>query len=155
MKPLDVRSLLDEVLDIVSSRITPAIRLCKEYQEVPLIRADRAQVQRAFMNLIENALQSMVHGGELLVSARCSCADDGTSERNTVVVEIADSGRGITDEHLPKIFDLAFSTKREGYGLGLYIVKQIVGSHSGTISVKTALGKGTTFTLRFPAEETA
>jgi two-component system heavy metal sensor histidine kinase CusS len=113
------------------------------------LKADVDLFRRALSNLISNALHHTPRGGRVTVSARV--AGGG------VEVEVADSGCGIGPEHLPRIFDRFYRADRarahhpEGAGLGLPIVKSILDLHGGTVSVRSQLGKGATFTLRFPA----
>lgn len=152
---LDIKELIDEVLEILANQIVPNITVRKDYEShLPNIMGDKGQIQRAFMNLIENALQAMPKGGELSISARYEANSEESQSDGTIVVEISDTGVGIPEENLDKIFNLSFSTKRDGYGLGLYIVKQIVERQKGNIIVQSSEGKGTIFTLCFPIEDT-
>ncbi|MBI2340326.1 MAG: PAS domain-containing protein [Deltaproteobacteria bacterium] len=102
------------------------------------------KLQQVFLNLITNAYHAMPRGGRLALKT-------GSAE-GQVHAEISDTGEGIPPEHLDRIFDPYFTTKKrgEGTGLGLSISYGIVRDHSGTISVKSAPGKGTTFTVSFP-----
>jgi PAS domain S-box-containing protein len=110
-------------------------------------RVDRDEVMRLFINLIENSIQAMPHGGDLQVRAR---REDGSA-----TVTIRDSGVGIPSGNLPRIFEPSFSTKTGGAGLGLPICKAIIEDYGGSISIASATGEGTTVTLTFPVEETA
>ena len=98
------------------------------------------------MNLIINGTEAMSNGGELNVKTY------HTPDNEFVEIEVSDTGTGIPEEHLSKIFDPFFSTKEagKGVGLGLSIVYGIVNEHKGSIDVKSAKGKGTTFTIKLP-----
>ena len=98
------------------------------------------------MNLIINGTEAMSNGGELAIKTY------HTPGNGFVEIEVADTGMGIPEEHLSKIFDPFFSTKEagKGVGLGLSIVYGIVNEHKGSIDVKSATGKGTTFIIKLP-----
>ena len=114
--------------------------------DLPDLPADEAQLRQAFLNLIRNAREAMVSAP--VKRLRISVAHDRRARR--VVVQVADSGAGIDQAHVGKIFDPFFSTKAQGTGLGLALVQQIVVDHGGQIDVESAPGQGTTFTLSFP-----
>jgi two-component system sensor histidine kinase HydH len=106
-------------------------------------RVDAAQLRHALDNVVRNAIEATAEGGRVSVAARC----EGTG----CVVEIRDTGAGIDPEHLSRIFDLYFTTKPDGTGIGLAVTQQIVTGHGGTIEVDSTLGRGTTMTIRLPA----
>lgn len=105
-------------------------------------RFDAAQMQQALLNIIQNGFHAMGKGGTLTLE--CTRADDD------LVFRIADTGKGIAPEHLSKIFNLYFTTKSDGTGMGLSMAHQIVTEHGGRIEVNTAIGKGTTFVIFLP-----
>ena len=121
---------------------------------LPFINANSDRLQQAFINVINNALDAMPDGGELTINAHSRV---NTDERVQVVVEVMDTGIGMTDEVRTRIFELMFTTKRreQGSGLGLVIVNQVMSEHKGFIEVASAPGKGTRFCLIFPAENDA
>lgn len=124
-----------------SGRIT----LHTEYGELPEVSCYPAMLNQVWMNLLVNAAQAMGDGqGEVSLKTR--------STGDYVNVEIADTGAGITPEHLTKIFDPFFTTKPvgEGTGLGLSISHSIIERHGGTILVASTPGQGTTFTITIP-----
>jgi signal transduction histidine kinase len=100
-------------------------------------------LQQALLNLAINACQAMADGGTLRITGR-------TAPRRRVVVEIEDTGVGIPPENLGRIFDLYFTTKDKGNGIGLSMVFRIVQLHDGDIEVQSTPGRGTTFKLLFP-----
>jgi signal transduction histidine kinase len=116
------------------------------YAEGPLtINGDRFALGRVYRNLISNAIQATEPGGRVsITTARVG---------EHVQVTVADTGSGIPADRLPKIFDDFVTTKRRGLGLGLAISKRIVEQLDGTITVESEVGRGTTFTLRFPASD--
>jgi signal transduction histidine kinase len=114
--------------------------------EVPPVVADAGSLHSALTNLIINGFQAIDgNGGKL--SVVLSSEDDGRSAR----IDVTDSGRGIAPEDIAKVFEPYYSTKETGTGLGLAIVKKTVDDHHGTISVKSKVGEGTTFTMTLPA----
>jgi len=117
-------------------------------QELPSINGDSDKLQQVFVNIIVNALQAMTKGGELTVSTRL------TEDNEFIEIEISDTGCGIPEEHLGKLFDPFFSTKEigKGTGLGLSVSLGIVQKHNGFIDVRSKVGQGSTFIVRLPAE---
>jgi signal transduction histidine kinase len=110
---------------------------------LPEINADPGMLGQALLNLAINACQAMPTGGSLRISCR---ADD----HGRVVVDVEDTGVGIPPEHLSRIFDLYFTTKKEGSGIGLSMVYRIVQLHDGEVEVQSTPGRGTRFRLMFP-----
>jgi two-component system sensor histidine kinase HydH len=110
-----------------------------------VIDADRFAIGRVLRNLITNAIQATESGGRVTVTT----ARDGDS----VQVDVADTGSGIPADRLSAIFEEFVTTKRRGLGLGLAISKRIVEQLDGTIAVNSEVGRGTAFTLRFPARD--
>ena len=110
------------------------------------IQADPDQLRRALGNLVLNALDAMPEGGTLLV--RTLLHDGG------VRLEVSDSGQGLTDEECQRLFTPYYTTKQHGTGLGLAIVQSVVSDHRGKISVSSASGRGTTFTIDLPLTQT-
>ena len=106
---------------------------------------DPAQLRQALDNLVRNAVQATPEGGRVSLAARRA-----GGER---IVEVRDTGRGIEPDHLPRIFDLYFTTKADGTGVGLAVTQQIVTAHGGTIEVDSRPGAGTTMSVRLPAGE--
>lgn len=106
------------------------------------IKCDAEKLEIVFLNLVLNAIQAMNNKGKI---------DIEISEKgNHAIIQISDTGPGIPDDLLPKIFDPLFTTRQIGTGLGLPSCKNIVEKHGGDISVKTRIGKGTTFFIKIP-----
>lgn len=112
---------------------------------LPLVDGDMSQLQQVLLNLSLNACEAMPDGGRLTITTR---SDDGS-----VLVEVADSGVGIKQEHIAKVFEPFFSTKPpgKGTGLGLSVSYGIVQQHGGTLTVESREGAGSTFTISLPA----
>ena len=106
------------------------------------VMADSGQLERVFSNLISNAIQAMPGGGRLSLST--------SRNGGFVKVKVADTGVGIPQENLDKVFEPLFTTKAKGTGLGLAIARALVERQGGTIEVESQVGKGTTFTVRLP-----
>jgi signal transduction histidine kinase/ActR/RegA family two-component response regulator len=109
---------------------------------LPPLMADPGQIEQVFINMISNAAQAMSDGGRLEIATR---AEDGC-----IVTEFKDSGCGISEENLGKLFEPLFTTKAKGIGLGLAVSKRLIEAHKGTIEVESQEGKGTTFRVRLP-----
>ncbi len=114
--------------------------------DLPEILLDRRQLQRAFINIVDNAIKFTPAGGKVTVSSR--------REGNSIVISVSDTGIGISREDLPHMFEPFFKADRSrssgGTGLGLSISKRIILAHGGDISVTSEPGKGSTFTIRLP-----
>lgn len=143
--PLDVNQSVADVLDSMRGEGERAgVTVEALYGNGPLtIDGDRFALGRVYRNLIMNAIQATAPSGR--VSVLTSRVGD------QVEVVVADTGSGIPAERLPAIFDEFVTTKRRGLGLGLAICKRIVEQLDGTITVESEVGRGTTFTMRFPA----
>ena len=144
---MDINTTVAEVVDSMRGE-GDRHRLAIEarYAATPLtIEGDRFALGRVFRNLIVNAIQATEPGGRVAITTA------RTGDR--VEVTVADTGSGIPQEQLPTIFEEFVTTKRRGLGLGLSISKRIVEQLDGTISVESEVGRGTSFTLRFPARE--
>lgn len=141
---LDINQILESTLTIVWNEIKYKITLFKDYQAKSAVLGDSTQLSQVFLNLLINATQAIAEKGTIALS---TCEDT-----KNVYIKIADTGSGIAQENLSKIFDPFFSTKR-GPGLGLSVSYNIVEQHQGDIQVESAPGKGTTFTITLPKEE--
>jgi two-component system phosphate regulon sensor histidine kinase PhoR len=117
--------------------------------ELPTISGDRDLLERAVVNLIDNAIKFTPNGGSIGVSAR--------STNGMLLVEVSDNGEGIDPADLPRVFERFFKADRArragGTGLGLAIVKHTIEAHGGSVGVRSQLGQGSTFTFSLPAGE--
>lgn len=137
-----INSIIKHVIKLTEFQLKDrSIGLSLELSKLPPIRADRAMIQQALLNLVLNAIEAMPDSGTLTISSKI--------ENGNAVVSIGDTGRGIPEEIKDKIFDPFFTTKGDGTGLGLSIVYNIANLHNGEISFESN-GKGTTFTMKIP-----
>jgi signal transduction histidine kinase len=145
LQPLDVRKVIEDSLRIVEAQAEEQnIKISLvDRENVPQMLGDAEFLRSVFNNLFINAVQSMeTTGGQLNVAI--------SSFGKDVKIEIKDTGSGIDEEHLEKIFEPYFSTKETGTGLGLAIVKKVVEVHNGTINVESNSIDGTKFTITLP-----
>jgi PAS domain S-box-containing protein len=140
----DINLVIQELLEFVRPEMDQAgVRIESSLSpKVPLLRIDARFIKQALLNLIKNAVAAMPEGGTLRVETRRA---DGEA-----LVRVSDTGTGIPDEIMDKIFEPYFTTKPFGTGLGLTIVFKIVKEHFGDISVSSRVGEGTTVALSLP-----
>ena len=112
--------------------------------DIPAMSFDREELRQALTNLINNAVQAMPEGGELEIHT-------GWGADGCVDIRVSDTGCGISPENMSRIFQPFFTTKSDGTGLGMAIVKRVVDRHKGKIQVQSSPGKGTTITLSLPS----
>jgi signal transduction histidine kinase len=148
-KPLDLSRVLDDAIELCgpSDLAAAGIVVMRRYATpTPPVRGNAVQLQEAFIQLIRNARAAMDRGGKLTLA---TSVPDGELVR----VTIADTGHGISAEHLPRIFDPFFTTKSDwaGIGMGLSVVHKTIEDHGGSIEVESDVDLGTTFMLTFPA----
>jgi two-component system, cell cycle sensor histidine kinase and response regulator CckA len=164
---LNLSDLVPEMSGLVQSSIPKKIALHFELErDLPPIEADRSQIQQVFMNLVLNAAEAVgSDAGRISVKTGVQTVDKPKSKRNPesselppgryVYLEVRDSGCGMDGATQTKIFDPFFTTKFTGRGLGLAAVSGVVRGHKGAIKVTSAPGKGSCFTVMFPAAEGA
>ncbi len=144
LRDQDLRRIVSGVLMLASAELeTHNVRVVSALPERNLmVKVDADLLKQAILNVVLNGAQAMPDGGELQVSVR--------EEGRTAVVAIADQGTGIPDDIREKIFDLYFTTKKDGSGIGLAMTYRIIQLHNGSISVQSAPNQGTTITLKLP-----
>jgi len=136
-----VRQLINETLSTVA--VPENVEVSKMIPEdLQRLMADPALMKRVFTNLITNALQAMPNGGQLTIRAR--------STEEAIFISFQDTGLGIPEENLSKLFQPLFTTKPRGTGFGLPVCKRLVEAHNGNITVQSKVGKGSTFTVKLP-----
>jgi signal transduction histidine kinase len=144
LQPVNLSSLLEEIVPIVSPEAERSrVELVVESASAPDVNGDPAMLRQAFLNLALNACQAMRGGGTLRIT--CEAA-----RGRKVSIAFADTGVGIKPEHLQRIFDLYFTTKEKGSGIGLSMVYRTVQMHDGEIEVQSTPGAGTTFRILLP-----
>jgi signal transduction histidine kinase len=144
-QPVKIATLLEEILPVIETEANKhSIRVTVEVpQTLPAVNGDAAMLRQVFLNLAINACQAMTSGGALRMVA-------APASRGRVEVRVEDTGIGIAPEHLSRIFDLYFTTKERGTGIGLSMVYRIVQMHDGEIEVQSTPGRGTTFRVLLP-----
>ena len=145
---VSVNVWLGELLDFFSPSLAEAgIRLRRRLgPNLPAVLVDRELMKQAVLNLLTNARQAMNRGGELTIRT--------WSTGDRVRIDVADNGAGIPPEVLPRIWEVYFSTKEHGTGLGLPTVRRIVAEHGGDVTVSSRPGRGTTFSVYLPVPPT-
>lgn len=143
-KEVDLHESLDSTLEMLGHRLEGGARVAREYGDLPPVTCRPDALNQVFLNLLVNAVQAIPEGGEIRIRTR---ATEGGVE-----IEIADDGVGIPPEVLPRIFELGFSTRGHGrgMGIGLALCRWIVEEHSGKIEVRSEPGRGTSVVVRLP-----
>ena len=147
LRPMDLNELLAQKLDFMNGTFERARVKCQTHFDpaVSSINADAGQLWQATLNLIRNSLDAMPDGGELTV---------GTwREGGQVRLRVTDTGKGMSEDQLDKVFAPFFTTKPGGTGLGLALVQQITSEHGGHLECESVQGKGSTFTIFLPADK--
>ncbi|HEX8927062.1 MAG TPA: ATP-binding protein [Terriglobales bacterium] len=146
---VDVSEILDEVLVLFSNKVhTKNAAIRKECESPVFAFGTKSEVRQVLGNLIVNALDALTPEGSVQVRVRAITANGQPAAR----ILVADTGHGIASEDMPKLFEAFFTRKKDvGTGLGLWVTKQIVDAHSGTIRVRSAVGKGTVVCIDWPA----
>jgi len=148
---LDLRETLQQVVDVMRGDPAAAqVDIGLDAEHELRLRGDPQRLHRVFMNLIKNALEAMPGGGRLRVSAMSEPDGDGRS----IVISIADNGKGIPEEDMGNIFNAFHTTKARGTGLGLATVKRNVEESGGTVDVRSQVNVGSVFTVRLPVRST-
>ena len=145
LQPVRVKDLFDEILPLIEPEAQKNnVRVQVDVPlDIPAVNGDAAMLRQVFLNLAINGCQAMPNGGTLRLSS-------GRASGNRVDVRVQDTGIGIPAEHLSKIFDLYFTTKDHGTGIGLSMVYRIVQLHDGDIEVESTKNRGTTFRVLLP-----
>lgn len=147
---VNVSQLIDETLILIEKKLRQSrIEVVRELdQSLPKVRARADQLRQVFLNLLLNAQQATEGGGRVTVrTARYEQA-----LQPTVAVQISDTGVGISEQDVARIFEPFFSTRTKGTGLGLWVTQDIVRHHGGRIEVMSAEGEGTTFIIILPED---
>jgi two-component system, cell cycle sensor histidine kinase and response regulator CckA len=142
----DAAELIEQTRRLIETQLGDKWKVVYDASNDLTLWADATQFYQVMVNLIVNAAQSMESGGTVAVRMRKSSA------RDRVVIDVIDAGSGISAANLKSIFVPFFSTKNNGYGLGLAVVEQLVHLHGGTVRVSSKIGDGTTFHILWPSE---
>ena len=154
VRPMDVNLRLQSIAPVINSLeefITPELKSNHITLKIdidpflPRLEIDSAYLKQALLNIIKNAMNAMATGGKLTISV--------SSDGDFVVISIKDTGCGIPEENISKIFEPYFTTRAAGTGLGLTVVYKIIKEHKGDISVESRVGVGTTFIIKLPVPQ--
>ncbi len=141
---LDIRKVINDSLSRV--KIPENIKLFKDFtSNLPKVMIDENQIGQVLINLIDNACQAIEVDGELHISTKLS--------NGNVVIDIGDSGCGISEKSIKKMFDPLFTTKPKGIGMGLAVCQGIIEKHKGTLEVNSQVGIGTNIYVKLPLED--
>jgi PAS domain S-box-containing protein len=142
---VDVNQLLEETLVLVEKKMRQLrIRITRSFDEsLPRVRARADQLRQVFLNLIINAQQAIEGDGEIVIST----SRYEQALQPSILIQLSDSGVGIAEDDLNRIFDPFFSTGKKGTGLGLWVTQDIVRQHGGRIEVSSEVGRGTVFSI--------
>lgn len=145
LQPVRLAALLEDLVPVITPEASKhGVRIVLDCpSSLPPVNGDEAMLRQVFLNLAINGCQAMPNGGTLRMVA-------SEASGNRVEVRVEDSGMGIRPEHLGKIFDLYFTTKDHGSGIGLSMVYRIVQLHDGDVEVQSTPGRGTTFRVLLP-----
>ncbi|MBS1141383.1 MAG: hypothetical protein H6R13_2836 [Proteobacteria bacterium] len=142
----DLNAALKNVIYIARSSIPTSIQIFEEFGQLPKVACNPSQLNQVFLNLITNAAQAISGDGRVVVRT--------VANGSEIIIEVSDTGSGISPDVLPRIFESFYTTKPRGIGtgLGLSIARDIVENHGGGISVSSQPGQGTTFRITLPLQ---
>jgi signal transduction histidine kinase len=156
-RKVEMAGMIDEAIsffEMGNSKTYSDIRISGNYQkENVCCHLDREHFRQVLLNILHNAAQAMTEGGEISVdlSPAAKGADNDSGETDdAVLLKISDTGAGMSEATLDKLFTPFFTTKQDGTGLGLSTVKKIMDAHQGDIQIQSEPGRGTTVTLKLP-----
>jgi PAS domain S-box-containing protein len=147
---VDVNQIIEETLILIEKKMRQArVELVRDFDaRLPKVRARADQLRQVFLNLMLNAQQAIERSGTI----RISTSRYESALQPTISVAINDTGRGIPEADIPRIFEPFFSTRTKGTGLGLWVTQDIVRHHGGRIEVTSTEGQGTTFNVILPVD---
>ncbi|HDK35325.1 MAG TPA: GHKL domain-containing protein, partial [Bacteroidetes bacterium] len=151
--PVNANEVIQRVCFTIQQGLPPEIELNMNLNfKIPSISADEDQIVILLENILDNAVKAIEDSGKITVTTDTIQEWDEFNQNfnASVVIEIADTGIGMTDEMLDSIFQPFFTTRKEGVGLGLMIVKEIVKAHDGKVRVRSKRNIGTQISLNFP-----
>jgi signal transduction histidine kinase len=145
--PIDIGKVLDDAFSMTEQRMI-AKNISAKWEvadELPQVSGDHRQLMQVFLNLFDNAKVAMEDGGLLTISCK-------PTDNHCIVVEVKDTGKGIEEKHLDRIFEPFYTTKDvwTNTGMGLSVVYRIIADHNGSIDVESQVGKGSTFRVTLP-----
>jgi signal transduction histidine kinase len=143
-QPMDLNAMLRDITALLQADWQPkgVTLTLQTASDLPPVTGDQEMLRRAFMNLMLNACQAMPSGGTVAVTTE--------AEASYLKVTIGDSGVGIPRENVERIFKMYYTTKSEGTGIGLALVRRVVDLHHGSIEIFSTVGQGTEVIVRLP-----
>jgi len=140
----DIHEGLDNTLNLLGYEMPGTMKIIKEYGELPALYVNPGELNQVFMNLLMNAIQATPKNGKISIQTR--------AQNGHAVIRISDTGKGIPEEKLSRLFEPAFTSDHSRIKMrtGLYTSYNIIHRHEGEIAVKSKVGEGTTFTIRIP-----
>jgi signal transduction histidine kinase len=147
-KPFSFVEILEELVPLILPRLPKNIKLETDIHINNLkIFANKDQIKQIILNLVNNAIWAMSDKEEGILKIACH---KDFREKEYLQIEVSDNGIGIPSENIQKVFNLDFSTKREGWGMGLYLTKLIIDKHEGEVFIESEVGKGTKVIINLP-----
>ncbi len=148
-KPMALKVLVEDTIRLIRGDVPTKVEIVVNIPETIWIIADKQRIEQAIINIVKNGIDAIPDEGRVLLVAM------EYPEEKTVVIRIEDTGVGIDEEVIRRIFDPFFTTKEEGKGsgLGLFVAREIIEEHEGSIEVESTAGKGTTFIIKLPVKE--
>ncbi len=144
LKPRPIEIRLDALIkeSLSNLRVPPTVRISIQVEDLAKVTVDPQMMRRVLKNIVTNSVEAMPNGGEIVIRA--------AKKGDFICLDVQDTGVGVPDEILDKLFLPLFTTKPYGTGFGLPVCKRIVENHGGNITVQSKLNMGTTFTIRIP-----
>ena len=144
---INLKKMVAESIRFIGGEAPAKVGIDLNIPEDLSLFADKQKLQQVFLNLIKNAMEAIEGEGKVSISAR--------KVKDTIEIKVSDTGKGMEPEMPSKIFDPFFTTKiaKKGYGLGLFVVHNIISEHGGTIDVESSPGHGTTFLIKLSVKE--
>ncbi len=148
---ININSVINKILKRNAVMIKKkGISIENKHGAIPVIEGDETYLESALLNIILNAIEAMDNGGKLTIS---TALIEPKSEGSVVEINISDTGGGISQKDIEKVFIPCYTTKASGSGLGLTITQKIIEAHNGSIKVNSKINEGTTFTLQLPLRQ--
>jgi signal transduction histidine kinase len=146
LEKTDIGKLVDDILGLVAAKaVKERVEIVRDCQALPEVEADPEFLKTCLYNIILNAFQAMPGGGRLTVRTR--------QNGSRFIIDVEDTGVGVSAEKVSRIFDPFFTTKSGGLGLGLALTRRVIEEHKGRIYFRSEEGKGSTVTIQLPCEK--
>lgn len=144
---LALKDLVEDSIKLLKGDIPAKVEVQMDIPEDIWVVVDKHRMQQVFLNIIKNGIDAIPEEGDVSITAKKD------TEAKSIVVKIQDTGIGIESDDIKTIFEPFFTTKEKGTGLGLFVIREIIKEHEGTIEADSVLGEGATFTITLPLKE--